>query len=257
MTRVLVTDDGPVRTITLNAPDRLNALDLDLLADLRTAIADTAATDTVGAVVVTGAGRGFCAGADLTGMFGDLDRPTEEIRDHLRGVYASFLGLRDLTVPTLAAVQGAAIGAGLNIALACDLIVAGPRARFGPTFTQIGLHPGGGCTWMLVERVGRSRALSLLLDGSIIDASRAVEIGLSDLDAEDPLTTAQGLAATYASRAGLSRAVKRSVDGATRADFEESIATEAWAQAESTRDEAFRAYLADFAEKRPGKDASR
>lgn len=164
MTRVLVTDDGPVQTITLNAPDRLNALDLDLLADLRTAIAETAATDTVGAVVVTGAGRGFGAGADLTGMFGDLDRPRENIRDHLRGGYASFLGLRALPVPALAALKSATIGAGL-------------------------------------------------MDGAIID-------------------------------------------GATEADFEESIAAEAWAQAESPRDETFRAYLADFAEKRPTEDAS-
>ncbi|MDH3047225.1 enoyl-CoA hydratase-related protein [Gordonia alkanivorans] len=247
MNLVLVTDDGPVRTITLNAPERLNALDLDLLAELKEAIADTAATSTVGAVVVTGAGRAFCAGADLTGMFGDLTRPTEEIRDHLKGVYASFLGLRDLAAPTIAAVQGPAIGAGLNIALACDVIIEGPRARFGPTFAAIGLHPGGGCSWMLVERIGRSRAMAALLEGALIDADRAHDIGLADSRADDPLTEANRIAALCAGRSELSRTIKRSVDNATRAGFTDSIDVEALAQAESTGSETFRRRLAEFA----------
>lgn len=247
MPLVLVADDGPVRTITLNAPERLNALDLDVLAELREAIDDTANTSPVGAVVVTGAGRSFCSGADLTGMFGDLTRPTEEIRDHLKGVYASFLGLRDLTVPTMAAVHGPAIGAGLNIALACDIIVGGPRARYGPTFAEIGLHPGGGCSWMLVERIGRSRAMAALLEGAIIEADHAHEIGLSDLRADDPLAEAFRLASRYARRAELSSAIKRSVDTATHAGFADSIDVEALAQAESTTNETFRNFLVEFA----------
>jgi enoyl-CoA hydratase len=153
MSLVLLDSDGPVRLLTLNAPERRNALDWALLDELAAAVAAVADDPDARALVVTGAGKGFCAGANLANLFGDLDRPTEQMRDHLMKVYASFLGIRDLTIPTIAAVNGAAIGAGMNVALACDVIVAGPRSK-----SRIPVTP---------------RVLSLMLSGRLRSSLRA------------------------------------------------------------------------------------
>jgi enoyl-CoA hydratase len=244
---VLLASEGPVRVITLNAPERLNALDWPLLDELRAAIETVAADADARALVVTGAGKGFSAGANLANLFGDLDRPTEQMRDHLLKVYGSFLPLRDLTIPTIAAVNGPAVGAGLNIALACDLIVAGPKAGFGATFAEIGLHPGGGCSWMLTERVGRARATAILLDGKIVGAEEALRVGLADFVADDALQSARERAQTYAEREPqLMADIVQSVKIASTSPFEQSLAFEALAQASSMRNERFRAFMQRF-----------
>lgn len=248
MSFVLLESVGAVRVITLNAPERLNALDWPLLDELRAAIGTVADDADARAVVVTGAGKGFSAGANLVNLFGDLDRPTDQMRDHLMKVYGSFLPLRDLSIPTIAAVNGPAVGAGLNIALACDLIVAGPRAGFGATFAEIGLHPGGGCSWMLTERVGRARATSVLLEGKILDAEEAYRIGLADQVADDALQASLERAEKYASREPkLMSDIVQSVKIASASSFDESLAFEALAQAESMRNERFREFMQRFA----------
>lgn len=249
MPLVLLDSDGPVRTLTLNAPERRNALDWPLLDELAAAVRSVADDPEARALVVTGAGKGFCAGADLANLFGDLDRPVDQMRDHLMKVYASFLGLRDLAIPTIAAVNGAAIGAGLNVALACDIVVAGPRAGFGPTFAEIGLHPGGGCSWMLTERIGRGRATAALLSGAVIGADEAGRIGLADLVADDALTAAVGLADLYASREPkLMEDIKKSVRVAATADLATSLDFESWAQAASMGNDRFREFMRQFAD---------
>lgn len=244
---VLLETDGPIRTIRLNAPERRNALDLDLLAELSEAI-DTVKYDPEARVlIVAGAGKAFCAGANLDNMFGDTTRPVHELRAHLKGVYASFLGLRELTIPTIAAVQGAAVGAGLNIALACDMVVAGPRAAFGPTFAEIGLHPGGGCSWLLTERMGAANATAALLSGDIIKADDALRLGLANYLADNPELRARELAGRYASRnPELNAHIKRSVRIAATSDLATSIDFESWAQASSVGSDEFRLYLETF-----------
>ena len=244
---VLLESDGPIRTIRLNAPERRNALDLELLAELAKAIAAVEADTDARALIVAGAGKAFCAGANLESMFGDTTRPVHELRAHLKGVYASFLGLRELTIPTFAAVQGAAVGAGLNIALACDIVVAGPRAAFGPTFAEIGLHPGGGCSWMLTERMGAGNATAALLSGDIIKADDAIRLGLANVFAEDPETKARELADRCATRSReLNANIKRSVRIAATSDLQTSIDFESWAQASSVGSDEFRRYLETF-----------
>ncbi|MET0469193.1 MAG: enoyl-CoA hydratase [Aeromicrobium sp.] len=249
MPLVLLDSDGPVRTITLNAPDRRNALDWPLLDELAEAVRTVAADEDARALVVTGAGKGFCAGANLANLFGDVDRPTDQMRDHLMKVYASFLGIRELTIPTIAAVNGAAVGAGLNVALACDVVVAGPHAGFGPTFAEIGLHPGGGCSWMLTERIGRGRATAALYSGAVIGVEEAGRIGLADQVADDALATALELAQLYATReAKLMADIKKSVRIASTSDLATSLEFESWAQAESMTNERFRAFMQRFAD---------
>lgn len=247
MPLVLLESDGDVRTIRLNAPDRRNALDWPLLDELAAAIEAVRSDESARALVVMGNGSAFCAGANLDNLFGDLDRPVDELREHLMRVYASFLGLRELTIPTIAAVHGPAVGAGLNIALACDVIIAGPRAGFGPTFAEIGLHPGGGCSWMLAQRIGASNTVAALLAGTIIGAQEAHRLHLANQLADDPAEAALALARTYAGRdPALTADIVRSVRIASTSDLDASLDFESLAQARSLGSKEFRAFMTRF-----------
>lgn len=239
--------DG-VWLLTLTDPDRRNAMDEAMGAELIAAAHALAADPTARALVVTGQGEAFCAGADLPALFGDPDRPLEETRAHLQRYYRGFLALRDLAIPTVAAVNGAAVGAGLNLALVCDIRVAGRDAAFGATFTRIGLHPGGGCTWFLVQALGPSRALRTLLLGDTLDAERATAWGLADGPEDDPVAAAITLARQFAAvEPELARHVKRSVRLAVEtADLGAVIEYESWAQASSASSPVLRRWVERF-----------
>ncbi|MET0901097.1 MAG: enoyl-CoA hydratase [Mycobacterium sp.] len=185
---VLYSVDNRVALITVNDPDRRNAVTDAMSAQLRVAI-ETAEADTgVHAVVITGAGKAFCAGADLSA----LGAAAEE---GLLRIYDGFMALGSCTLPTIAAVNGAAVGAGLNLALAADVRIAGPHAVFDPRFQKLGIHPGGGATWMLQRAVGPEVARAALLFGMRFDAETAVAHGLALRVAEDPVAAALELAA--------------------------------------------------------------
>jgi enoyl-CoA hydratase len=247
MSLVTLESDGAVRTITLNVPDKLNALSWPLLDELAAAIDTVRADEGARALVVTGAGRAFCSGADLNGLFGDRTRPVEVLKNDLLRVYGSFLRLRDLTIPTIAAVHGPAVGAGMNIALACDVIVAGPEAAFGPTFAKIGLHPGGGCTWMLTQRIGSANTAAALFSGDLIPATDALRLGIAQELTHDPHLRAAEIAATYASREpALMADIKRSVQVAAGSDLAASLDLEAESQARSLQSEAFENFARRF-----------
>lgn len=177
-----------VALITVNDPERRNAVTAEMSAGLRAAVEAAQANPEVNAVVVTGAGKAFCAGADLTA----LGAATEE---GLRVIYDGFLAVADCTLPTIAAVNGAAVGAGLNLALAADVRIAGPAAVFDPRFQKLGIHPGGGATWMLQRAIGPQAARAALLFGMKFDAESAVRHGLALEVAEDPVAAALALAA--------------------------------------------------------------
>lgn len=239
--------DGAVRTITLNVPDKLNALSWPLLEELAAAIDAVKADAEARALVVTGAGRAFCSGADLESLFGDRTRPVQVLKQVLLQVYGSFLRLRDLSIPTIAAVHGPAVGAGMNIALACDVIIEGPDAAFGPTFAKIGLHPGGGCSWMLTQRIGSANTAAALYSGDLIAASDALRLGIAQELADDAKARAADLAATYASREpALMADIKRSVRVAATSDLAASLDLEAEAQARSLQSEAFETFARRF-----------
>ena len=184
-----------VATITLNDPDRRNAINLSLNDELIAAIDEVERRDDVGALVVTGAPPAFCAGADLE------DLKNSRHRDSLGKIYAGFLRLAHTTLPTVAAVNGAAVGAGMNMALACDVIIAGRRARFDTRFMQIGIHPGGGHTWRLRRITDHQTVMAMVLFGEAVDGARAAEIGLAwrCVDDNDLLAEATALAARAAS----------------------------------------------------------
>jgi enoyl-CoA hydratase len=234
-------------TLTLNDPDRRNSIDATMRDDLASAIAEVAADTDARTLVVTGAGTAFCAGADLPAMFGDTGRTVQEIRADLHRIYDSFLRVLALPIPTIAAVQGPAVGAGLNLAMACDTRIVGPRAKMIASFTKIGLHPGGGCTWFLTRALGAERALQLLLDGGTVDGPEAVRIGLAATLAEDPLAAAHERAGRWAAiDPALARDIKTSVRTAVRSDFATSLEFEAWAQASSATGPAIQAAVERF-----------
>ncbi len=160
-----------VAVLTLDDPERRNALSLSLNAEIVAAMDALEADDRVGAVVVTGAGSAFCAGADLTQL-------GESRRDGLLAIYEGFLRIASSPLPTVAAVNGAAVGAGMNLALACDVRLAGASARFDTRFVELGIHPGGGHTWMFQRIAGQQAAMAAVLFGEVLDASEAERIGL-------------------------------------------------------------------------------
>jgi enoyl-CoA hydratase len=187
--------DG-VALITVNDPDRRNAVTGSISEGLRAAVARAEADTAVHAVIVTGAGSAFCAGADLAALASAGDAAAEE---GLRRLYDGFLAVADCMLPTVAAVNGPAVGAGLNLALACDVRIAGPRALFDPRFQKLGIHPGGGMTWMLQRAAGPEVARAALLFGMRFDAEAAVRHGVALRIADDPVAAAFRLAAGPAS----------------------------------------------------------
>lgn len=162
---------GRVAVLTLAAPQRRNALDLAMCAELSSELDRIEADDTVGALVVTGADPAFCAGADLSHL------GTSQ-REGLKRIYEGFLRIARSPLPTVAAVNGAAVGAGMNLALVCDVRLAGRSARFDTRFLQLGIHPGGGHTWMLSRIAGPQAVAATVLFGEVLDGAEAERVGL-------------------------------------------------------------------------------
>jgi enoyl-CoA hydratase/carnithine racemase len=171
--------DG-VATLTLNRPDRLNALGGTLRDDLHDAITRSSADPEVRVMVITGAGKGFCAGGDVKAMNeakeGQRERPLlEKIAP---GRDRTLLAMRDAPQPIIAAVNGAAAGAGMNLALGCDVRIASSAAKFSQAFVKRGLHPDWGGTYFLPRVVGMARAAELIFTGEVIDAAEALRLGI-------------------------------------------------------------------------------
>ncbi|WP_119352660.1 2-(1,2-epoxy-1,2-dihydrophenyl)acetyl-CoA isomerase PaaG [Azohydromonas sediminis] len=249
---VLAATDGAVRTLTLNRPHALNSFTAAMHAELRAAL-DAAANDAaVRCVVVTGAGRGFCAGQDLNdaAMAGD-DVDVGEVIERLYRPLA--LRVRSMPVPVIAAVNGVAAGAGANFALGCDIVVAARSASFIQAFSKIGLIPDCGGTWLLPHLVGRARALALAMTGDKLSAADAQAIGLiwqcvdDDAFADTVKALAQRLAAMPTKALADTR---RAIDTAAQLSYADALRLEADLQRELGRAHDYREGVAAFLEKR-------
>lgn len=161
-----------VAVLTLRDPSRRNALNVAMCDEMVAAVDELEGDPDVGALVVTGEPPAFCAGADLTQL-------GESQHDGLRRIYSGFLRVASTTLPTVAAVNGAAVGAGMNLALACDVRIAARTARFDTRFLDLGIHPGGGHTWMMERIMGPQSAAAMVLFGQVVDGERAERIGLA------------------------------------------------------------------------------
>ncbi|HEY2765945.1 MAG TPA: enoyl-CoA hydratase [Pseudonocardiaceae bacterium] len=173
---VLVQQRGGVAVVTVSDPDRRNALTLDLSERLSQVVAHCDRDEAVHAIVVTGSPPAFCAGGDLDAL---AAAGAAGSSDDLYRIYAGFLAVANASVPTVAAVNGPAVGAGLNLALACDLRLAGPGAWFDARFLHLGIQPGGGMTWLAQRAVGHQVAAAMMLFGEPLDAREAVRTGLA------------------------------------------------------------------------------
>lgn len=217
-----------VAVVTVNDPDRRNALTPAMNDEMVAAFDALEADPEVGAVVITGAAPAFCAGADLSHL-GASPSGTG-----LRGIYEGFLRVARTPLPTIAAVNGAAVGAGMNLALCCDLRVAGRRAKFDTRFLQLGLHPGGGHTWMLRRIMGPQGAAAAVLFGEVLDGAEAERSGLvwRCVDDDALLDTAVGLAAKAAAGPpALARRLKATLSTVAAVDtHEEAVDVELDAQ---------------------------
>ncbi|MCP3986953.1 MAG: enoyl-CoA hydratase/isomerase family protein [bacterium] len=251
-----------VATVTFNDPARLNAMTEAMGEAISAAMADLANDDMLRAVILTGAGRAFSAGGDLDmidrmGAAGRADPggpPRAENRDFMRRFYGLYLSVRDLPQPTIAAVNGHAIGAGCCVALACDIRVAADEAKLGLNFARLGIHPGMAATWTLPRLVGPAHAAELLFTGRLLDGPEAARIGMVNrsLPQQDVAEQARTLADTIAQASPLAiRGTKRSLARTFTASLDEQLATEAHEQSLCYEDANLAEGLAAAREKRP------
>ena len=243
--------DGGVLTLTLDRPAALNALDRELKSELLEAFRDAGRDRAVRSVVLTGAGRAFCSGQDLRegGLAGAA------IGREVRERYAPLvLAMTRLEKPLVAAINGPAAGAGLSLALACDLRLAAPEASFICAFGRIGLVPDSGLTWLLPRLIGSARAAEMVLTTDPVDAETAARIGLVNriIPAERLMAAAQELAARLAAGAPIAQALaKRALGAAHTLDLEAAMELEAQLQTAAGRSADFAEGIAAFREKRP------
>ena len=174
----VLVEHGPVATIRLNRPDKFNAMNVEMGIAIAAAVAKVNADPDVRVVVVRGEGRAFCAGGDFDMIEANTLRSPEGNRETMVAFYGMFLSILDLRAPSVAVLHGATIGAGLCVALACDMRLAASEAKMGANFVRIGLHPGMGASLMLPQLLGRARSAELLLTGKLVLGDKAQEMGL-------------------------------------------------------------------------------
>ncbi len=247
--------DGAVATIRLNRPDALNAISLQLGRDLKSAI-DQAVSDGARAAVLTGSGRAFSAGGDLREMqsMGQAEGRIEAFLDEpLKALHDVVRTIRETPIPFIAAVNGICAGAGVNFALACDLVLASDDAAFRQAFVRIGLTPDCGGTFFLPRVVGEKFAAELLMTGDAIEAERALRIGMINrvVPAAELMLQATELAQKLAAgpTAALGR-IKKMINASYSNDLRSQLALEAECQLESGRSPDFREGVTAFFDKR-------
>ena len=226
--------DG-IATLTLNRPDRLNALGGTLRDDLFDAVTRSAADPEVRVMVVTGAGKGFCSGGDVKAMgeakAGQRERPLIEKIAPSRD--RTLLAMREAPQPIIAAVNGAAAGAGMNLALGCDIRIASTAAKFTQAFVKRGLHPDWGGTYFLPRLVGTARACEMIFTGDVIDAAEALRLGIVSrvVAPEELMPTAYELARRIAAGPPVAiRLAKRSIYANEDLDLRAALQNETMAQ---------------------------
>ncbi len=247
----LITErDGAVLTLTLNRPEKLNSITDPMLVALAAALTSAAADPAVRAVVITGAGRGFCAGQDLEALSGRV----ESVQEHLDRFYHPVLqAMVSLDKPVVAAINGVAAGAGLSLALACDLRVAGASATLVQAFVRVGLVPDSGGSWFLPRLVGLGRALEMSMLGDEVPAAEAFRIGLLHQVVDDArvLPAARELATRLAAGPRAVGLIKQLIRSSMSNRLDEQLVLEANLQAQAVATQDVIEGVTAFREKRP------
>jgi 2-(1,2-epoxy-1,2-dihydrophenyl)acetyl-CoA isomerase len=259
---ILLEQNGGVLKITLNRPDKLNAFTDTMLDELTHAFKAADGDSSVRVVILTGAGRGFCPGQDLaSAVERGAGNGNFSYSEHLRTHYNPLiLGMRGLSKPIIAAINGVAAGAGMSLALACDYRIAAESASFIQAFVKVGLVPDSGSTWMLPRLIGMTRAMDMMLSGRKVSAQEALGMGLvnSVVPNEQLMDTANQLAQEFANAPTRTIGyIKQAVEFAADSTLEEALNKEAELQdkAASTSDHA--EGIMAFLEKRPAQFAGK
>lgn len=250
-----VGQDGPVARITLNRPERLNGITAGMLRELDSALAQLAAIQGMRCMILTGAGRGFCSGQDLDERRHVAEGGSIDLEASLAGgLHRVVAAIRDLPFPTVASINGAAAGAGLSLALACDMAIAADDARLMLSFTNIGLGPDAGMSWFLPRLAGRSQALAGLMLGHSWTGTQAVDAGLvwKAVPKDRLAAETASLAQTLASRPTAALvAARRLLDRSEQSSLADQLGAEASSQGELGRTEDYREGLRAFLARRP------
>src|SRR5277367_2550989 len=248
-----LTVDGAVATIVLNRPEKLNALTTDMRASLCDVFARLRFDDVVRVIVVAGAGRGFCSGADVDRMAGQAHDLRADRQRLQQGGHNFISALHAIEKPVIAAVRGPAVGIGWSIALACDLVIASQTARFSQIFRRIGLAPDGGAIWFLTRRLGMAKAKELVFSARFVEAPEALSLGLvNEVVPDDQLMSrAEALAADLASGPTFAFGLaKKLFHMAAAPSYEDFLDMEAFVQPQLDQTEDHREGVAAFKEKR-------
>lgn len=255
---IMLVKEGHIATLTLNRPDKLNAMNPEMNRELKPAIEEVSDDDEIRVLIITGAGRGFCAGADIgtqhSRIAGELAKKSRREMVNPLGGWEFFIPFSKMDKITIAAVNGIAYGVGLSFALACDMRIASEKARFSSGYVKMGLTPGGGHTFLLPRIVGLSKAIELMCSGDMIDAKEAEKIGLvSEVVAPDRLIDSAGsLAKKFADGPSVSvELIKRLVYMGLENDLERQIYLESYAQRICFQSEDHKEAVKAFFDKRP------
>lgn len=252
---------GGIATLVLNRPDRLNALNSELATALNDALGRLSRDETVRVVVITGSGRAFCAGGDLAMIGkGRQTGATQELEPLLRSGMQAVLNIRTMPQPVIAAVNGAAAGAGMNIALAADIRIAAEEAVFGQNFAKVGLFPDFGGTYFLPQLVGPAKAAEMFYTGDMIDSQAALALGIVNQICPGARLAAEVkiLAEKVAQGPPLAiRAVKKALFGSERESLAAALEREVQEQIRCYLSEDCKEGIGAFFEKRPPKFVGR
>jgi enoyl-CoA hydratase len=235
MERVRLEHRDAVAIVTLVDTERRNAMTAQMVDEIVSTFDELEANGGSAAVVLTGAAPAFCSGADVSNLGALAAAKTDAERRAVTSIYEGFLRVLRSSLPTVAAVNGPAVGAGMNLALACDVRIAGASARFDPRFLKIGLHPGGGHLWMLERAVGPQAAAAMVLFGAPVGGERAVDLGLAwSVHPDDDLLDASVEFAAGAARAPVELVARTKATlrkAPFQPDFDTALADEVTAQA--------------------------
>jgi enoyl-CoA hydratase len=258
LTNALFEQDGPVAVLTINRPKALNALDAETLRELLRAVREIRRDSAVRCLIITGAGdKAFVAGADIAAM---SKMSPVEAREFARLGQRLTTAIEDLHVPVIAAVNGFALGGGMELAMSCDLVLASEKARFGQPEINLGMIPGFGGTQRLPRRIGPHRARELIYGGEMIDAETAREWGIVTkvVASQDLLAEAKALAARLATKAPVALAqCKLAIQQGLQVDLESGLRLEAEAFALGASTDDAREGMRAFLDKRPAKFTGR
>ena len=250
---VIVEKQNRIVTLTINNPSQRNALSFALVDELYAAVQDIKSDPEVLAVILTGAGKGFSSGGDVSSMIPPQGISETEMADYIKTYYLKNLSVMDIPAVTIAAINGHATGAGFTLSLACDMRIVSKTAKLGLSFVKIGLHPGMGTTYFVPRLVGIARAYELLLTGDMISGEEAAQMGLVNraVEPEQVMDAARELAEKIARGPAVPiRKMKDSIGNTFGRSLAETMDLESKAQVECSKTEDLKEGITAFLEKR-------